>query len=784
MTQLFQSLFPPLDVSNLPLSQARRLLLLSYNASTRTIDMRHYEITVKPYGVSKRVRRVVPGASTANKLPNLSNVQDISQYILNQDNSGYESAATSDSEVESEVDETGQPVRVVQLAEDFVGRGNKKDEKRAIKLKEIGPRMELSLVKITTGLAGSQPKKHGLGGNNEGEVLFHEYINKSKREVKDLAKKHTERKAEVARRRKEQEANVERKRKDKEDRKAKGEQVEEEDEVDEEEVDDEFGEMGDPEEDLENLDFDEPSEEEEENETKEEWDDDFEFDKKSIRINENTKNSEWDEDIQKSDYTQSTLFDSNSTKSNSLKSLIENNQPPTKHSSLTPPPTYTHKHTRLRRNSLSDLRIPQRVKAAQQGLRVQLGSVREFAKGVDELRQLSNTLESIKNKIPWPSIEIPAQLKDECTSLDSIYSNSWDSANVLIQLASGSGVVPIDNNDNNNSDLPRSLSTSPAHLNSFSDHHNNRTHSHKAGDSLNDRQLDILKTMLQSSPSKNLDTNTKTKTNSDSPPSTPLTRKTHPSKLRRASRAGLNSFKDFFKQFVGSGSDSMETPTPSPTPTPTTAQKSTKDTRREQREQNIRVSQENLAFPSTPPEETDTPIQIPQKMHRKRPSIAQLFTRKASSVSLQRKPSFDSTRPSVTLRENTIPQREGETGEADAANTRDKKNLPKEQVTPLQTPTKPKRLTHELRSYSENLSTPKARISSYREKEIEREKENAKMISTPTHNHIENDQSDQSDDCKLQLTPDALPQLLGHLRNVKAICQESLDQWINIPTAK
>lgn len=263
MTQLFQSLFPPLDVSNLPLSQARRLLLLSYNPASRTIDMRHYEITVKPYGVSKRVRRVVPGASTTNKLPNLSNVQDISQYILGQDNSGYESAATSDSEVESEVDESGQPVRVVQLAEDFVGRGNKKDEKRAIKLKEIGPRLELSLVKITTGLAGSQPKKHGMGGNNEGEVLFHEYINKSKKEVKDLAKKHTERKAEIARRRKEQEANVDRKRKDKEARKAKGEDVEEEDEeVDEEEVDDDFGDIGDPEEDLENLDFDEPSEEE------------------------------------------------------------------------------------------------------------------------------------------------------------------------------------------------------------------------------------------------------------------------------------------------------------------------------------------------------------------------------------------------------------------------------------------------------------------------------------------------------------------------------------------
>ncbi|EIM19469.1 Brix-domain-containing protein [Wallemia mellicola] len=282
--QLFQSLFPPLDVSNLPLSQARRLLLLSYNPTTKTIDMRHYEITVKPHGVSKRVRRVVPGASTANKLPNLSNVQDISQYILGQENSGYESAVTSDSEVESEVDEAGQPVRVVQLAEDFVGRGNKKDEKRAIKLKEIGPRLEISLVKVTTGLAGSQPKKHGMGGNNEGEVLFHDHVNKSKKEVKDLAKKHAERKAEIARRRKEQEENVERKRKDKEARKAKGETVEDDEEIDEEEVNDDFDDIGDPEEDLENLDFDEPSDEESERESDSESEDE-EISNKKLKLN-------------------------------------------------------------------------------------------------------------------------------------------------------------------------------------------------------------------------------------------------------------------------------------------------------------------------------------------------------------------------------------------------------------------------------------------------------------------------------------------------------------------
>lgn len=516
-------------------------------------------------------------------------------------------------------------------------------------------------------------------------------------------------------------------------------------------------------------------------------------------MNNNKNISEWDEDIQKSDYTQSTLFDSlksSSSKTNSLKSLIENNVDdnnnylskyiidnthnnssslPSRHSRhisfndtpkpmlLTPPVSYkNNSNSRVRRNSLGDLRIPQRVKAAQQGLKVQLGSVREFAKGVDELRQLRSTLESTKESIPWPSEDISSQVVDLCTELDSKYSTNWDSANVLIELASGSGVVPI-NNDYNQTSLPRSLTTSPANLNSFSD----QQKEHVPSNSLNDRQLDILKNMLQYPPSTstskevhfnggagaNLDEDmisprdSMTVHNLNTPPSTPLARKSQQSRLRRASRAGLNSFKDLIKQFVGSA----ETPS-------------------KEGSQSNRQSQERSS------NQLDSPIQIPpQTLHRKRPSIAQLFnsaTRKASSASLQRKSSIGSQkRRSMNLRDrDSIPP-----PELDA---------PKEEDTPVQTPTKPKRLNVESRSYSENLSTPRSRISSYRERENENEKINF-PLSTPTNSHTTTMQkSNSNDDCKLQLTPDALPQLLGHLHKVKRICEDSLDQWMNIPASK
>ena len=188
------------------LSSARRVVLLSYNPQTHTVDFRHYLISVRPVGVSRPIRKIVLG-STANKaapLPlsrkrersasvgsedesmsgggvgargkgvlDLSRAEDISDYILRHEGMGF---VTSDSEMSdvseggsqsghssgSEEDERRGKVR---LAGDYVGRGNRgrgvKGEKRAVRLVELGPRMELGLIKV----------EEGVG---EGEVMFHE----------------------------------------------------------------------------------------------------------------------------------------------------------------------------------------------------------------------------------------------------------------------------------------------------------------------------------------------------------------------------------------------------------------------------------------------------------------------------------------------------------------------------------------------------------------------------------------------------------------------------------
>ncbi|KAF9228674.1 Brix-domain-containing protein [Gyrodon lividus] len=206
LMKAFQSMFPPLSPNTMSLSGARRIVLIAYNAEHGTIDFRHYVITVKPYGISKRVRRVLEGAkkststSTSGVL-DLGNEKDVADFLLRKrgepgpdSEAGYESAASSASSV------AGDDADAVSLADDYVGRNNKKGQKKAVKLDEIGPRMELKLIKITEGVPGK-----------DGAVMYHEFVKKSKAEAAVLKASHAAKEKLRKQRREEQEENVQRK---------------------------------------------------------------------------------------------------------------------------------------------------------------------------------------------------------------------------------------------------------------------------------------------------------------------------------------------------------------------------------------------------------------------------------------------------------------------------------------------------------------------------------------------------------------------------------------------
>lgn len=208
--------------------------------------MRHFTISVKPHGVSRRVRKVL-GAKSSSKTPNLSSADDIADYLLRRTNTPGSEASTAgyDSMSETDASEAESDTNAVELPEDYVGRGNRKGERKAVRLVETGPRLELRLIKVVEGLVGSV--------RGEGETVYHDIgtlthvlasvfslplfcparrgsnglwltrcaVRKSKAETAEQKKEHEERRKIRDKRRAEQTANVERKKAEKEQKKQK-----------------------------------------------------------------------------------------------------------------------------------------------------------------------------------------------------------------------------------------------------------------------------------------------------------------------------------------------------------------------------------------------------------------------------------------------------------------------------------------------------------------------------------------------------------------------------------
>ena len=210
----FQNLFPAINVSTVKLSECRRVVLFNYirrdmsevdpskkvvpgsdeDVEDEEVEIRHYAIRAKPVGVDRKVRRLVEA-----KIPNLSKVNDIADYITNQPGANATGGDLSDSEAE---DETSHVV----LPGKFRGKGNNKSQTSALKLVELGPRLRLKLYKVERGLAS-------------GDVMYHAYVHKTPEEVANLKNRKDGEVALKKRRREEQEANVARKKQAKDDKK-------------------------------------------------------------------------------------------------------------------------------------------------------------------------------------------------------------------------------------------------------------------------------------------------------------------------------------------------------------------------------------------------------------------------------------------------------------------------------------------------------------------------------------------------------------------------------------
>lgn len=248
-TTIFQSMFPPINPQATPLSSIRRIMLLNRELEAEGSDsyiltLRHYAISTKKTGISKRIRRLDP-KEVRNKdpkaaVPNLGKLEDAADYLLDPSAAGYTSASESEMDTDAEVEVAESTTRKILNKRDLqrMKAGDKEKaekrlnsapevEKRAVKLVELGPRMRLRLTKVEEGLC-------------EGKVMWHDYITKSAEEVKKMEKSWDQRKKEKEQRKKQQKENIEKKKQEKAKARAEGKEVKSDDEDDEDiDMDDE-----------------------------------------------------------------------------------------------------------------------------------------------------------------------------------------------------------------------------------------------------------------------------------------------------------------------------------------------------------------------------------------------------------------------------------------------------------------------------------------------------------------------------------------------------------------
>jgi ribosome biogenesis protein SSF1/2 len=159
ISMMFQSFFPPLNLTEIQMKKCKRVVLLNLNNENNEepeLLFRHYDIDIEKFSIKKTISNLI---NTIGINKDLSKFDNIADYVLKQ--SGY----TDQSDTDNNMGEC-----------DIIIDKNLKEEKIKIKLREIGPRLNLTLHKIEEGFL-------------KGNVIFHSLINKSKKEIKEIKMK-------------------------------------------------------------------------------------------------------------------------------------------------------------------------------------------------------------------------------------------------------------------------------------------------------------------------------------------------------------------------------------------------------------------------------------------------------------------------------------------------------------------------------------------------------------------------------------------------------------------
>ncbi len=196
VSMMFQSFFPPVNLGEVQMKKFKRVVLINLNLNNNNIpelEFRHYDIDMYKYSVKKTISNII---NDLGKTKDLSKFNNISDYILK--HSGYSSCSDNEEEGKCEI----------------IDEKNKTNEKTQIKLKEIGPRLNLSIFKIQEGFF-------------KGNVVFHSLIKKSKKEIYEILTEKKNKEKEKKVRQKIQDKNVKEKEIKKQEKIQKQQEIEE-----------------------------------------------------------------------------------------------------------------------------------------------------------------------------------------------------------------------------------------------------------------------------------------------------------------------------------------------------------------------------------------------------------------------------------------------------------------------------------------------------------------------------------------------------------------------------
>lgn len=166
---LLQSFFPPLNLNEIQLKKCKRVVLFNLKFEETEagpipmVEFRHFDIDIEKHSMKKTISNIIN-----NKKLDLSKFDNIADYILKQ--SGF--TDNSDNE------DPNLGVCDVIQDEEMKSEKNKKENGDNIKIKlhEIGPRINFKIHKIEEGFL-------------KGNVTFHSYMKKTKKDIKEMMEK-------------------------------------------------------------------------------------------------------------------------------------------------------------------------------------------------------------------------------------------------------------------------------------------------------------------------------------------------------------------------------------------------------------------------------------------------------------------------------------------------------------------------------------------------------------------------------------------------------------------